>query len=108
MTRRVSFLIMAVLFSIEALYGMWSIRVWHILGQMGSFDYDLHVLFFHPYVVWYKIGRWYVSVSGNVDLADVMGTLMNTMWTMAIGGLICAVLFFVLAMRGRSTDRAGR
>ena len=108
MKRRVSFLVMAGLFSIEALYGMWSLRVWRILGQMGSIHHDIQVPFFHPYVVWYRIGRWYASVSGGHDLAAVMGTLINTMWTMVIGGLLCAVLFFVLAIPGRSTDPAGR
>lgn len=99
MKRRISFLVMAGLFAMEALYGIWSLRVWHILGQMESFDFDLQVPFFHPYAVWYKIGRWYASVSGSYDIAAVMGTLINSMWTMVFGGLICSVLFFVLAIR---------
>ncbi len=105
MKRRISFFVMAGLFAMEAIYGMWSLRVWQLLGQMGSFDVDIQVTFFHPYVVWYRIGRWYASVSGGHDLAAVMGTLMNTMWTMAIGGVICAALFFVLAIRSGRSDR---
>ncbi len=105
MKRRVSFLVMAALYAVEAIYGIWSLRVWHILGQMGSFDFDLQVPFFHPYVVWYKIGRWYASMSGAYDLAAVMGTLINTMWTMVFGGLICAFLFGFLALRGGRPDR---
>lgn len=104
--KRLTCLILGAVFLIEALYGVWSIRVWRLLSQLGTLPgehLDIHVSAWHPYVVWTKVGTW-MAAGKDMDLAAVMGQLVSIMWTMVIGGGVCALLFFILAYRAKPKE----
>jgi len=104
--KRLTCFLLSVIFAAEALYGIWSIRVWRMMSRMGTFPgdhLDVYAPAWHPYTVWTKVANWMMS-SRNLSLPESAGQIHAIMWTMVIGGGLCALLFSILAYRAKPKE----
>ena len=104
--KRLTCFLLSAIFAAEALYGIWSIRVWRMMSQMATFPgehLDVYAPAWHPYTVWTKVADWMMS-SRNLALPEAAGQIHATMWTMVIGGALCCLLFFALAIRSKAAE----